>query len=251
MPTDTTNDPYPLRDSLAALDHLFAALMHPDSGLERMPAQAFADAWQGARHFRDQTLLLLARYACRALRADELPLVCRRLVDFAFEFLPLRQIAFTFDLVGTLADAHTLQAMQDLLPDYARQSRYTTQNRVDALASGLSGTYFFEPEKLVNLQKQDAEGELAAASRTRLATPLGAPLFISVPEGPASKFAVPPRHPAGPPPGARARDSAIQLLGAESFFEDSDALLEASLMQVATRLSQDPELPPRDEDDLP
>ena len=145
-----------MTESLAKIDEIFKSISSKDCKVAEINAQEFADAWQGCRNFKDQSLLLLARYAAESTKgSEEFRLsyedVAIRIVAFTFKFLPLRQIAFTFDLLKTLI-ASTDFERQVLRA--AEKSEYSNEALMAAVTSGISGMYFFHPEKLVNLQIQ-------------------------------------------------------------------------------------------------
>lgn len=141
-----------LTDSLHALDNIFRDLFAPNEIIshDNLNPHAFSEAWHGARHFRDQSLLLLARYASSSVFYNELSLeeTVSRLVDFTFRFFPKRQIAFTFDLASSLINT---EKFKQCVIEYVNNSPYSTTENVYAATSGLTSAYFFAPNKLVNI----------------------------------------------------------------------------------------------------
>lgn len=150
--------------SLRTLDGIFERLMASDEDYE-IDAQLFADAWLGAKQFRDQTLLPLARYVFFAIQLGDISKekISRRLIDFTFRFLTPRQIAFSFDLVSTLVDSSEFEA---IIKRVAPSSPYYTARLNVSLESGLEGTYFFDPAEITStpqtMQSHTSQGLTAA-----------------------------------------------------------------------------------------
>ena len=180
-----------LRVSLASLDGVYDRLMAPNGGLDHIEPQVFAEAWEGARHFRDQTLLLLARYTFTAVGSNALPVdvAARRLVDFTFKYLPRRQVAFALDLAATLLDS---EVFEDAVKAYAPISLFANEYNLRAVSVGLNGLYFYEPESLVNLEKS------------------GSSEYAPAPPAPPASMPVPSAHEEAEPAGEELKPASLQ-----------------------------------------
>lgn len=132
-------------------------------------AALWAPAWEGARNFRHHFLLDLARrtrdawqddtkvimttmpaflHAARAQQAlyDRLCVT----VSFAFRYLPPRMLCFLSDALMLALEPRldTAQAIEAMAIAAARCPRATKPLR-DALTMGASGSYRFQPERVI------------------------------------------------------------------------------------------------------
>lgn len=149
------------KDAVAAL-RAGDACANVDAGL-------WGPSWEGARNFRDQFLLTLARTTRDEWRRDVAEIVdkqpefnranmiakaldarLRITLDFAFRFMTPRHLCF-------LADALMLAFEAEIAPsEFARElatsaSRSPNQNQamLDALVLGASGMHRYQPERVM------------------------------------------------------------------------------------------------------
>jgi hypothetical protein len=186
LPTDpeqpqTLVRPIPPAHSIAQSVRALNVILTQLSGKEAVEAMRAGDAcskvdvglwgpaWEGARNFRDQFLLSLARTTRDEWRRDVSEIVeqqpefnrpsmiakaldarLRITLDFAFQFLTPRHVCF-------LADALMLAFEADIVPsEFARElatsasrSPKQTQAMLDALVLGASGMHRYQPERVM------------------------------------------------------------------------------------------------------
>lgn len=142
-----------LRNSMQALDDIFRILMSPHGGLDAISSSDFASAWEGARQFRDQILIQLARHCYGAVCEGKDAFTCQdaaqRLIDFCFKFLAPRHVAFVVDLTATLVDN---EQFAGAIETYAPRSLLRTPKLIQAAISGLDQSYLIDPTQLVSAQ---------------------------------------------------------------------------------------------------
>lgn len=147
-----------LREALMSLDQIYSQLFSP-KWAGKSDADQFAQSWYGARQFRDQSLLLLARYASNALISKSLDIdsVAMRLSDFTMKFLTNRQIAFTYDLTMSLINHdHQLKTeFHNATIAYISMAHANAAEKIESVTSGISGYYFFDPRKLSTLHRPE------------------------------------------------------------------------------------------------
>lgn len=148
-----------LTSSVKRLNAIYASIMNADGDLSHIDAKDFAIAWEGAKQFRDHSLLALAKHAYTALlnsrekTYDDIVKdrksyedVSKKLVNFTFRFLPTRQIALTFDLAATLIDSNVFESVAI---ECGLSSPYFSERSFMAMKLGMTGTSLFSPEMLV------------------------------------------------------------------------------------------------------
>lgn len=138
------------KTSFAIFGKCFESLI--ERGVETFDKQAFSEAWEDCGPFRHQALVYLCRKSYDKYRNDgRLDEVILRISDFAFQFLGYRMIAYLFDIIN-MAFANVVveddMLIQIKIMSIAKTSRFGTDKKLTAATLGVTGMYYFNPEKI-------------------------------------------------------------------------------------------------------
>lgn len=138
------------KTSFSVFGKCFDSLL--EKGVETFDKQIFSEAWEDCGPFRHQALTFLCRKAFDKYKFDgDLEEVVLRVSDFAFQFLGYRMIAFLFDILNMAFANVTVEddmLIQIKIMSIAKTSRYGTEKKLTAATLGITGMYYFSPEKI-------------------------------------------------------------------------------------------------------
>lgn len=169
-----------IRSALRIIDAQFAAAL--SSGVDHVNDAAFSPAWESVSAWRQTAIIWLIRKVGKRLADNSLSreVVLARFCDIVFRYFGRRYVALAFDVylimssgAGTPADSlkpakgdnfpeqesrgpesdlavpeSAIMAMNEIV-EVAKRSSYATPGKLDAMIMGMSGMYYYYPDRLM------------------------------------------------------------------------------------------------------